>query len=49
MAGTCLVGVEVQGELGVILLNNDPGGLFHRLGADPAHLSICNYGERVKD
>jgi hypothetical protein len=34
--------VEVQGKLGVVLLNDDPGGLLNRLGTDPAHLSICN-------
>ncbi len=33
-----LVGVEVQGELGVVLLNDDPGGLLNGLGADATHL-----------
>ncbi len=37
-----LVGVEVEVELGVVLLDDDPGGLLHRLGADAAH------GEAVK-
>lgn len=29
-----LVGVEVAAQAGVILLDDDPGGLFHRLGPD---------------
>ena len=35
-----LVGVEVQGKLGVIFLNDDPGGLLHGLGTDTTHLEI---------
>lgn len=29
-----LVGVEVASQPGVIFLDDDPGGLFHRLGPD---------------
>ena len=32
-----LVDVEVQGQLGVVLLDDDPGGLLDSLGADAAH------------
>lgn len=35
-----LVDVEVEGELGVVLLNDDPGGLLDGLGADATHLEI---------
>ena len=33
-----LVGVEVKGELGVVLLNDDLGGLLDGLGTDTTHL-----------
>lgn len=29
-----LVGVEVVAQPGVVFLDDDPGGLFHRLGPD---------------
>lgn len=29
-----LVGVEVAAQAGVVLLDDDPGGLLHRLGPD---------------
>lgn len=32
-----LVGLEVEGELGVVSLNDDLGGLLHGLGADATH------------
>lgn len=35
-----LVGVEVQGQLSVVLLDDDPGGLLDGLGADATHLGI---------
>lgn len=33
-----LVGVEVISQPGVVLLNDDPGGLFYRLGPDSSLL-----------
>jgi len=33
-----LVGVEVEGELGIVLLNYDPRGLLDRLCTDSAHI-----------
>ena len=33
-----LVGVEVKGKLGVVLLNDDLGGLLDGLGTDTTHL-----------
>ena len=46
-----LVGVEVQGELRVVLLNDDPGGLLDGLGADATHLEIeiSTRKERIKN
>ena len=35
-----LVSVEVQGELGIVLLNDDPSGLLDRLGTDPTHVAL---------
>jgi hypothetical protein len=32
-----LVGLEVQGELGVVTLNDDLGGLLDSLGANATH------------
>jgi len=32
-----LVGVEVQRQLGVVLLDDDPGGLLDGLGSNSAH------------
>ncbi len=42
-----LVRVEVQRQLGVVLFDDDPGGLLHGLGTDATHLEakICNSGE----
>jgi hypothetical protein len=37
-----LVGVEVECELGVVLLDDDPGGLLHRLRTHATHLIYCN-------
>jgi hypothetical protein len=37
-----LVGVEVECELGVVLLDDDPGGLLHRLRTNATHLIYCN-------
>ncbi len=33
-----LVDIEVQGQLGVVLLDDDLGGLLHGLGTDATHL-----------
>merc|ERR1719509_483256 len=38
-----LVGVEVQGELGVVLLDQDPGGLLHGLGSDASHRGFLGF------
>ena len=40
-----LVGVEVEGEAGVVLLDDRPGGLLDGLGAD----SLLLQGERVEN
>ncbi len=37
-----LVGVEVECELGIVLLDDDPGGLLHRLRTHATHLIYCN-------
>ena len=35
-----LVGVEVESELGVVLLDDDPSSLLHGLCSDAAHLYL---------
>ena len=35
-----LVGVEVEGQLGVVLLDDDPSSLLHGLRSDAAHLYL---------
>jgi hypothetical protein len=39
-----LICLEVQGQLGVVPLNNDFGGLLHRLGANATHNCGCGIG-----
>lgn len=39
-----LVGLEVKGELWVVTLNDDLGGLLHGLGADATHFGGCGEG-----
>lgn len=39
-----LVGLEVEGELGVVPLNDDLGGLLHRLGTNATHDCGCETG-----
>lgn len=45
-----LVGLEVEGELGVVTLNDDLGGLLDSLGANATHVGgiglICRGGVR---
>jgi len=36
-----LVGVKVISETGVVLLNDNPGGLLHGLGANATHSGVC--------
>lgn len=36
-----LVGLEVQSQLGVVPLNDDLGGLLHRLGTNATHDCGC--------
>lgn len=36
-----LVGLEVHGELGVVFLNNDLGGLLHSLRPNSSHFGGC--------
>ena len=35
-----LVSVEVEGQLGVVLLDDDPSSLLHGLCSDAAHLYL---------
>ena len=39
-----LVGLKVQGQLGIIPLNDDLGGLLHRLGTNATHDCGCETG-----
>lgn len=43
-----LVGLEVQGELGVVPLNDDLGGLLDSLGADATHFGGIGLGLVVR-
>ena len=43
-----LVGVEVEGQFGVVLLNQDLGGLLDGLGTDAAHLGRWKMAKFVK-
>ena len=44
-----LVDIEVQGQLGVVLLDDDLGGLLHDLGSDVTHLEakICDSNGQI--
>ena len=42
-----LVGVKVEVQLGVVLLNDDPGGLLDCLGANTAHFRGI-FGDEVE-
>ena len=42
-----LVGVKVEVQLGVVLLDDDPGGLFDCLGANTAHFRGI-FGDEVE-
>lgn len=37
LVANALVGVEVMGDLSVVLLNDDPGSLLDRLGTNATH------------
>ena len=41
-----LVGVEVEGELRVVLLDDDTSSLLHGLGSDTAHLYLLWKGSQ---
>ena len=41
--------MEVEVELGVVLLDDDPGGLLDRLGADATHGGGGQGGEDVQE
>ena len=42
-----LIGVKVEVQLGVVLLDDDPGGLFDCLGANTAHFRGI-FGDEVE-